>query len=186
MNENIKIEDNFLPQETFTEIQNIFLCGIQTQNENIFIPWRYVDTIDTENDVDKFQFIHVFYMLCSPAGQSLMVIKPILDIINPVSLFRIKSNLLTKTSTIIKNNFHVDMGFQSEEKGNQWTTSIFYLNTNNGYTEFQDGRISMENTKVESVANRMVTFPTNLRHRGTSCTDEKTRVVINFNYYDMI
>jgi len=179
MNENIKIEDNFLPQETFTEIQNIFLCGIQTQNENIFIPWRYVDTIDTENDVDKFQFIHVFYMLCSPAGQSLMVIKPILDIINPVSLFRIKANLLTKTSTIIENKFHVDMGVLPEEKQKQWTTSIFYMNTNNGYTKFENG------TKVESVANRMITFPSNMKHKGTSCTDEKVRVVINFNYYRM-
>ena len=65
----------------------------------------------------------------------------------------------------------------SEEKLKQWTTSIFYVNTNNGYTEFEDG------TKIESVANRMVTFPTNLKHRGTSCTDEKIRVVINFNYF---
>ena len=47
---------------------------------------------------------------------------------------------------------------------------------NNGYSEFEDG------TKVESVANRMVTFPANVKHTGTSCTDEKTRVVINFNY----
>ena len=41
----------------------------------------------------------------------------------------------------------------------------------------------MENTKVKSVANRLVTFPAGLRHRGTSCTDEKIRVVINFDYF---
>ena len=64
-----------------------------------------------------------------------------------------------------------------EEKLKQWTTSIFYVNTNNGYTEFEDG------TKVESVENRLVTFSLNMKHRGTSCTDEKTRVVINFNYF---
>ena len=51
------------------------------------------------------------------------------------------------------------------------------MNTNDGYTEFEDG------TKVESVANRLVTFPANLKHTGTSCTDEKTRIVINFNYF---
>ena len=51
------------------------------------------------------------------------------------------------------------------------------MNTNNGYTKFEDGSI------VESVANRIVTFPANMKHLGTSCTDEKTRVVINFNYF---
>ena len=64
-----------------------------------------------------------------------------------------------------------------EEKLKHWTTAIFYLNSNNGYTEFEDG------TKVESVANRFVSFPSTLKHRGTSCTDENVRVVINFNYF---
>ena len=92
---------------------------------------------------------------------------------------RIKANLLTRTPNIIENTFHIDIGDEcmSEEKLKQWTTSILYINTNNGYTKFEDG------TKVESVANRMVTFSANLKHRGTSCTDEKTRVVINFNYF---
>ena len=67
-----------------------------------------------------------------------------------------------------------------EEKLKQWTTSIFYMNTNNGYTIFENG------TKVESVANRMITFPANIKHTGTSCTDEKTRVVINFNYFSQL
>ena len=76
-----------------------------------------------------------------------------------------------------ENEFHVDGPSLSEEKLKQSSTSIFYVNTNNGYTKFEDG------TKVESVANRMVTFPANMKHTGTSCTDEKIRVVINFNYF---
>ena len=51
------------------------------------------------------------------------------------------------------------------------------MNTNNGYTIFEDG------TKVESVANRMITFPANLKHTGTSCTDQQVRIVINFDYF---
>ena len=43
-------------------------------------------------------------------------------------------------------------------------------------TKFEDG------TKVESVANRFVTFPANIKHTGSTCRDEKTRDVINFNY----
>ena len=52
------------------------------------------------------------------------------------------------------------------------------MNTNNGYTKFEDG------TKVESVANRLVTFPASMMHTGTSCTDKKIRIVINFNYME--
>ena len=50
------------------------------------------------------------------------------------------------------------------------------MNTNNGYTEFEDG------TVVKSIENRMVVFPANMKHRGTSCTNKKVRVIINFNY----
>ena len=66
-----------------------------------------------------------------------------------------------------------------KEKLKQWTTSIFYINTNNGHTRFENGK------RVESVANRMVTFPSHLQHTGTSCTNARTRVLINFNYYTL-
>ena len=179
----MKIEDNCLSVDNFKKITDLILGDKFFQ-----IPWYYnpiVDYPDETDDSDKFQFVHIFYdnspLYVSPLMKQL---NPILDIIQPVSIYRIKANLLTKTSNIIENEFHMDMNGISHEKINQWTTSIFYVNTNNGYTEFQDGRIAMENTKVKSVANRMVTFPANLRHRGTSCTDEKRRVVINFNYFN--
>ena len=56
------------------------------------------------------------------------------------------------------------------------TTVAFYVNTNNGYTEFQIG------AKVKSVANRAAIFDSNLVHGGHTATDQKTRVMINFNY----
>ena len=164
----MKIEDNFLEQNIFDELQS-FIMG-----DNF--DWYYNNAIDYEDDVDKFQFIHWFYKNHCPT-QSYQQLQPILGILDVTAIFRIKANLLTKTPKIIENLFHVDMIEVSEEKLKHWTTSIFYMNSNNGYTEFEEG------TKVESVANRMVTFPANLKHYGTSCTDEKTRVVINFNYF---
>ena len=101
---------------------------------------------------------------------SILSIDPILDTFDLFAIVRIKANLLTKTPKIVVNNYHVD-----HDKKN-WNTSIFYLNTNNGYTEFKDGTI------INSVANRLITFPSEMAHRGTSCTDEKSRVVINFNW----
>ena len=52
-----------------------------------------------------------------------------------------------------------------------------------GYSIADDFEIEFEDgTKIESVANRLISFPEEMKHRGTSCTDEKIRVVINFNY----
>ena len=60
---------------------------------------------------------------------------------------------------------------------NNMMTAIYYVNSNNGYTEFEDG------TKVDSVRNRLVTFPSSMKHRGVSQTDTRTRMVINFNWF---
>ena len=166
----MKIEDDFLNQKEFDELQNVIM-GDE-------FSWYYNDEIDYKEDEDKYQFTHTFYKENLSNSQHLEQLYPIIEMINPMSLWRIKANLLTKTPDIVINQFHIDNGHLSEEKLKQWTTSIFYINTNNGYTEFEDG------TKVESVANRMVTFPSNLKHRGTSCTDEKIRVIINFNYFE--
>jgi hypothetical protein len=91
---------------------------------------------------------------------------------------RVKANLTSKVEKRILTVLHCDgensWGVREGEKG--WLTSIFYLNTNNGYTAFEDG------TKIESVANRFVTFPCFTKHAGTGCADENIRVLINFNY----
>ena len=168
----MKIEDNFLEQKEFDKLQ-VLMMG-----DNF--AWYYKPTIDHQddvNDVNKFQFVHMFYYNFAPCSPFCEKLDPIFKIINPVSLWRIKANLLTRTPNIMEHEFHIDMSAMSVEKQKQWTTSIFYVNTNNGYTEFEDG------TKVESVANRMITFPAYMKHAGTSCSDKKTRVVINFNYF---
>jgi hypothetical protein len=171
----MKIEDNFLEQEVFDKLQK----SVMGQE----IPWHFTDYIDRDDnkalagqEKDNFQFVHLFYQDATPQGDGIARLNCIIQKLKPVTIFRIKANLLIITPNIVVNNFHSDISFLPEEQQKQWTTSIFYVNTNNGYTEFEDG------TKVESVANRMVIFPSNMKHRGTSCTDEKTRVVINFNY----
>ena len=174
----VSIVDNFLDQKTFDNLQSLML-NPEAPMENTSFAWYYQPVIDFADDADKFQFVHTFYIEQTPTSTHVESLNPILEIIHPISLWRIKANLLTRTPNIIKNVFHTDIASlnDSPEKLKQWTTSIFYINTNNGYTKFEDG------IKVECVANRMVTFPANLKHRGTSCTDEKTRVVINFNYF---
>ena len=166
----MKIEDNFLKQEDFDKIQKLMM-------EPSPFPWFYADRIVFEDDVDKFQFIHAFYDNHMPMSPFSNELDSIINIIQPFSIVKIRAKLLTRTSEIVESSFHVDIPLL-EENLKQWTTSIFYINTNNGYTKFEDGTI------VESVANRMLSFPANMKHCGTSCTNERRRIVINFNYFE--
>ena len=176
----MKIEDNFLEQDIFLRLQKIMMGA--------GFPWYYNPIIVFPDDEDKYQFSHLFYDSYVPTSKNIEIINPILAKADVQSIWRIKANLLTRTSNIVENKFHRDMGrmYQNgveidasvhEKILSQITTSIFYVNTNNGYTKFEDG------TKIESVANRLVSFSSNMKHKGTSCTDEKIRVVINFNYF---
>ena len=171
----IKVVNNLLEDELFDD-----LFYRMTNKE---FPWFYCPHIDYEGEnlgVTNFQFEHWFYFSSFYQGTSdqIAILHPIIERIDPVAFWRIKANLLTNTPKVQENNYHIDIGNlrNNDEKLEQWTTSIYYLNSNNGYTEFEDGTI------IESEANRLVTFPANLIHRGTTCSDAKIRVVINFDY----
>ena len=86
----------------------------------------------------------------------------------PKRLERIKANSNPQTSSHFKGGYHIDYS--------NITTSILYINTNNGWTQFKNG------DKVNCIENRMVIFDSNLEHEGVSSTDQKRKVVINFNY----
>lgn len=162
----IKIFDNYLNQNEFNKIKNIFI-------DNEKFSWHYTPGIAYPDEVkktDRFQFFNLMYRndigVKSDYYESLL---PLLSKINPKEVLRVKANLGTRTSTHIEGGMHTDSKMKH-------TTAIFYLNTNNGYTKFQDGTI------VDSIANRLVVFDSSLLHSGFSQTDENIRCVINFNY----
>ena len=163
------IQDDFLPEEQFQAIASEIVY-------NVHFPWFYCGTVVDDQETSDFQFVHsVYFHKEGVLSPRLQILIPILEIFDPLALIRIKINGIVKTDEIIEHILHRDAGNITNP---EWTTSIFYLNTNNGYTLFEDG------TKVESVANRMVTFPSNVLHTGTTCTDENMRVCVNFNYFE--
>jgi hypothetical protein len=99
------------------------------------------------------------------------VIDPILCKINPSAIVRVKANLQPVTEKIHIHDFHLD------HNNFDGKIAIFYINSNNGYTIFKDG------TRIESIENRLLVFDGDLLHTGTTCTDQKVRVVINFMFY---
>ena len=156
------IIDNFLKNDDFLKLQNLFLGP--------WIPWYFNNSVARKGETSHFQFVHVFYDDLIPKSSFFNDIYPIIEIINPKALIRIKANLGTKTIVNEQTGFHNDvLNFTCK-------TAILYLNTNDGYTEFEDG------TKIKSVENRFVEFDSTIKHTGVTQTDTQTRVLLNFNY----
>ncbi|MEC9064802.1 MAG: hypothetical protein VX805_05525, partial [Pseudomonadota bacterium] len=145
----IKIYDDLLSPKEYEEIKNTFL------NDKFPLPWYWSDVLAGDcldvDHLDNFQLTHVCYNHSIPNLIESSGYKAVNSIINHPdlnirSLIRIKANLNLRTPKIVRHGFHVDVPFDC-------MTGVYYVNSNDGYTEFKDG------TKVESVANRMVTFP---------------------------
>ena len=169
----IEVEDNVLSSYSFDKFQTTMLS---TGFSWFLCPEVVSPDILNCNELDNYQLCHHFMRQSESdsfpvKSHWLELLTPIVKHMNVEGWKRIKGNLNPRTSSIIKHGFHVDY------EDRRVKTSIFYVNSNNGYTEFQDG------TRIESVANRLVTFPAYLSHTGTTCTDKSFRVVINFNYF---
>ena len=168
----VEVYDDFLDSEQFEFVQEHML-GPQ-------FPWHYGNVLSEDPNVDyncscdplyNTQMCHWFYIEpFEPSVPEFDIVKPLISKLNIDSLIRIKSNLNMKTDTIIKHGFHRD-------GDGSFIVAIYYVNTNDGYTEFEDG------TQVESIENRLLVFDSSLKHTGTTCTNAKVRCVINFNYH---
>jgi hypothetical protein len=164
-----KIYDNFLPEDA----HNIISTNLLSAN----FPWYYRDSIlatsyhtTSIKSIDDFAFAHVFYDNNTQNSQLFSILDPILKKINPLSILRIKANLYPRTETIVEHDYHTDY------ENVKFKTAMYYVNDNNGKTIFKDGLI------VDSVANRFVEFDTDILHKSTTCTDQRVRCNINFNY----
>ena len=160
-----EILNNFLEEKEFNLIKSTLLGSN--------FPWYYNDEV-VYNDKNNFQFTHIFFIDHSIVSNMFNLIKPLINKINPISLVRIKANLTTKTDTIVEHGYHVDYDIQKTDK---MKTSIFYINSNNGYTRFKNKKM------IKSKENRLLSFNTDMEHTGSTCTDENIRVVINLNYF---
>jgi hypothetical protein len=158
---NIKIIDNFLDEEYFNFLNNEFLS-------NKF-PWYFQKEKVFKND-GNFQYTHIFFNDNKINSNYFNLIEPFIPLLNVKSLVKAKLNLTTKDNKIEQFQFHTDVDFHCN-------TAVFYLNTNNGETIFDNGK------KIESVANRIVIFPSNLKHTGTTHTNTLYRMVLNLNYF---
>lgn len=158
---------NFLPEKNFLEIKNTLI-------DSGTFPWFVnLGTIVENNpsSVYDFQFFHLFYYQHKVNSEFYSLIEPILKKINPVSILRIKANILTKTEEKIIFDFHNDVPVKCK-------TAVYYINTNNGGTIFENGDF------VESKENTLLIFNSQEKHASVSCTDSFFRCILNINYID--
>ena len=138
-------------------------------------PWFWSPGVIADNscdELDNYQFCNtVYYPPQIIQSNYLTTLSPIWQALEMRSLLRLKLNMNPRTTEIVEHGHHVDFPWEDSYSG------VFYFNTNDGYTKFEDG------TKVESIANRMVIFPANIKHTGTTCTDQQSRIVLNINWF---
>ncbi len=92
---------------------------------------------------------------------------PVLGRLNYNVIHRMKVNLYTNTGSQDKHGFHIDMPWMEHR------ILLYSVNTNNGYTEFEDG------TKLPSIANQAYIFDGKHKHQSVSQTDTNIRVNVN-------
>ena len=166
-----KIIDNYAPKELLAHF-----------NKTLFseqFPWYYHDYVATNQikESEEFYFTHTFFGDGQNDNTGINsehfenVIVPLCFILlgGNYDLIRAKANLFTKRDKEIKYGLHTDYSFDKH------TTWVYSLNTNNGYTEFEDG------TKIPSVENQLLIFDGNIPHRSVGQTDTRARINLNIN-----
>ena len=170
MAKKVQIFNNFLDQEVFLEIKK-FIMSPRCQ-------WRYVNYIahkdGRDNDNDGY-FVHSFkdchpqtFEDRYPESPHFPLIAKILDKIQYQNILRIRSSLYPRRDVQKPDPFHIDYNFPHR-------VCIFYVNTNNGYTMFENGE------KIPSVENQLAMFDGSEKHCSVVQTDTSARYIVNIN-----
>ena len=169
------IKDNFLVARVH---DNLFKT-ITSPN----FPWYYQNSMTRHLNYLKGQqdnpyFSHLFYSDHQPLSNYYedIVTPLIITLGNVKSIMVVRANLYIKKDRVYSSRFHTD-DCEGVNKYNH-KTAIFYVNRNNGYTKFEDGK------KVESIPNRMLIFDASLKHCAVTQMDDDRRIVININYIE--
>jgi len=164
----ILVKDNYLSKQEHETLYKKITSGFFPLYFSLYK--SYPDE-EKKGKLESFQFFHMFYNASHVTSPAFDILEPLLSKLNYKSLVRIKLNLNPYSQKLIRSEYHRDQSFDCK-------VAIYYLNTNNGYTQFKEGE-----KKINSVKNRMIFFDSDALHRGTNSTDCKNRLVLNFNYF---
>ena len=167
-----RIIDDFISENDLVKIeQNVLQASIFKAYEST----AFQESDDVYDVMMNRVFFSPFYdsrtkPICDQ--EYLPYFYPIIDRIpNLKVLLRVSLNLTFATPEPNVSQFHIDNYIHNS------FTNIFYLNSNNGGTKFEKS-----GDVVQSQRNRLVMFPSFLKHAAVNTTDTKLRWVLNINY----
>tara|TARA_R100000742_G_C4203662_1_gene32041 strand:- start:66 stop:572 length:507 start_codon:yes stop_codon:yes gene_type:complete len=166
----IQIIDDFLHPKEFEEIK---MCM-----ESQAFPWYFNKSSKVYGEDGKCQHTHMFFEIAKKEcgerkSEWLDMWNNFMIKVESTKCYRIKANMTLKLSSQKPD----DQDWHIDDQEDALKTALFYINDNNGYTEFENGII------VGSSANRVCIFDSNLTHRGVGHTlPENHRIIVNFNY----
>ena len=164
-----KVIDNFLDKNQYDKLS--------TYLKSEDIPW-YLRKIDTRMGKTKNKngfFSFCFYNKHEPNHNSFYeYMPPFIEKLKIGALIQIRANLTLRDIDARESAFHLDYPYKNS------TTGIFYLTTCNAKTllKLPEGKKA-----INSVENRMLLFPTKVKHNVLYQTDVHKRYVVNFNFF---
>ena len=150
----IDIKDDFFPEEIIHDLE---FCMLGNN-----FAWFLQDNIIQHNFWKNNNYSNRYNDIC----------RAWIDLyFKPTALISVKGKLYSKTKEIKEHGFDADFDY----KHKNCMTSIICINTNNGYTMFDDGE------KVSSLENRLLVFNGLKKHCSVVQTDTSARFIININ-----
>ena len=159
----VKVVDNFLDNNSFKQLKEIVMGKT--------FPWYFESVINSKHSkIDNtLYFVHIAYHHSATSSFYETLKDMFWDKLKIKSLIRIKVNCYPKTDKLHINEKHIDYNFKHK-------AAVFSLNTN-------DGGTILSGNKIDSIENRVVLFDGNKPHSSSTCTNQKARFNINFNYF---
>ncbi len=162
----MKVYKNFLKVEDFNNLK-----------ENLtspHFPWYFNKGVLHKDD-GFTQMTHNFFDNQKNYVNSnyFNLLENLINTIKPFILIRIKANLTFPTKKNESTGLHIDI---PDAKNYKHFTGLYYVNSNDGYTLFEDG------SKNYSIENTYFEFDGLIKHAAVTHTNTPNRIVINFNY----
>ena len=154
----ISVEHDVLDKESLYRIQ-------QTLYSDRFM---WIEAQTNKQSTNSY-YVHEFRDVNGIVSPYDFLIHPLLNILQPKAIIRVKANKYLQTPTLEEHEYHQDYPYKHK-------AAIFYVNTNDGQTQFTTARVA-------SIENSMLYLDASKQHRSTSTTDAPYRININFNYF---
>ena len=156
---------NFLDQESYSNLKNFL--------NDKYTPWFYSPHMIEDTTSSSF-FSHCFFNEGRPDSSQYPLILPILKKLKSTALLQARANLTLQSPSSFTCPWHRDYDLKNSK------TSILYFTTCDGGTLLDPE----EQYKIEAEENKIVSFPTYIKHKPLGHSNTDKRIVLNLNYYD--